>query len=207
MAGSVANGDVTLLASYKLPAELRSEFETNARAEAAHTIDERGNMWLVYEELPDESTATSISYFTIHFPHNLDELTEPASTIYGLVSAAGKYRVQAELTRQVADWCSTTSLDASKLQYAYVDYMWLKPNALDAVGRIFAQRGEILRSVYGTGSDGNSAAEGFVSMVAPFQVMLVLFSSDSNLTQAIKRLRRDLDKRGLVNDWDHLEDN
>lgn len=205
IAGSAANGDATLLAAYEIPTDHRREFEANARAAAARATDASDDMWLMYEELAIEGDAVSIAYFTVHFPDNLNELTEPTSATYGLTATAGLYRVRAELTRQVPAWCSTTEVDATMLEYAFVDYLWLKPNALEAVGQILAERGKILRSVYGTGSDGNSATEGFVSMVAPFQVMLVLFSSKSSLTLATKQLRRDLKSHGLVNDWDSLE--
>src|SRR5690606_38835247 len=105
----------------------------------------------------------------------------------------------------VPDWCSTTRLDARKLEYAYVEYLWLLPSSLDSAGKILARRGEILRSIYGTTSDGNVAAEGFVAMVAPFQVMYVLFSAEENLERATALLRKDLDAHGSLVEWDLLE--
>lgn len=202
---SDADGDLTLLTSYQVPAEKRSAFETEVRASAVRSIEQRGNIWLMYEEPAKDAHLMSSRYFTVHFPVSIDELTEPSSAIFEIVSTLGSFRVHAELTRQVPSWCSTVNLDASKLQYAYVEYLWLKPNALTNVGRLMDKRGEILRSVYGTTSDGNSAVEGFVAMVAPFQVMHVLFSSASSREQATRIFRHDIEAHGLLDDWDMFD--
>ncbi|MDJ0938307.1 MAG: hypothetical protein QNJ00_00955 [Woeseiaceae bacterium] len=204
IAGSAANGDATLLASYEFPASLKDEFESASRSAAAYAVENGHGMWLMYEQASNIDSSNTIAYFTVHFPDNLDELTEPASTTSGLIAEFGKYRVRAELTRQVPDWCSTVSIDAEKLEYGYVEYLWLEPNSLDDVGLLLAERGEILRSVYGSESDGNLATEGFVSMVAPFQVMLVLFSSESSRAAAAKQLEKDLEAGGHSDDWDRM---
>jgi len=199
-----ADGDVTLLSSFAVSADQKDAFETEAMASARIAIARDSDMWLMYEELGEVENLSSARFFTVHFPHDIDELTEPSSATVELVSRLGRYRVHAELTRQVPDWCSTTSLDANKLQYAYGEYLWLRPFSLEIAGRVLARRGEILRSVYGTNSDGNAAMEGFVAMVAPFQVMQVLFSSEPDFEKATQLLRQDLKNGGFLEEWDSL---
>ena len=206
IANATADGDATLLTSYEFPAGLKMDFEAMAESAATHTVDSGSGMWLMYEQPPNPDSANTVAYFTVHFPDNLDELTDPGSTTSRLVAEMGEYRVRAELTRQVPDWCSTVSIDAEKLEFGYVDYLWLEPNSLEAVGLLLAKRGEILRSLYGSESDGNLATEGFVSMVAPFQVMLVLFSSESSRQAALEQLAQDLEAKGLSDDWYRLQD-
>lgn len=206
IAGSSADGDATLLALYEFPADLRSSFESLSKAAAATTIEKEDGMWLMYERPSNREAQSTVSYFTVHFPDTIDELTEPQPTTYGVISQFGAHRVHSELTRQVPDWCSTVSIDPNKLEYAYVEYLWLKPDALEVVGQFLAAQGEILRSMYGTESDGNLATEGFVSMVAPFQVMLVLFSSESSPDGASGRLNADLQTHGFGDEWNRLQD-
>ena len=196
---SLATGDLTLLTSYRLPADRRTAFESTAATVARNNVESNGKMWLLYEELTD--AGADPRYFTVHFPHNLSELTEPNSTTYELVAAVGRYRDHADLTRQVPDWCSTVSMDPELLEYAFVEYLWLKPNSLDEAGRLLAQRGRLLRDVYGTTSDGNAAAEGFVSMVSAAHITLVLFSSEAERDAALGLLEADLEERGLLVEW------
>ena len=59
--------------------------------------------------------------------------------------------------------------------------------------------------MYGTGSDGTSAFEGFIAMVAPFSVMFVHFSNSSSEADAEAILKRDLDSHGLLVEWEALE--
>lgn len=199
-----ADGDVTLLSTYEIPVERKEEFESAVRASATADNARHDAVWLTYEEFDDSSPSSSLRYFTVHFPDNVDQLTEPSSAVFEVVSRLGNYRIEAELTRQVPDWCSTTNLDAGKLQYAYAEYLWLLPGNLDNAGKILAKRGEILRSIYGTTSDGNAATEGFVAMVAPFQVMYVLFSAEDSFERATALLRRDLNAHGYLVEWDLL---
>ena len=206
IAGSEADGDITFLTVYEVPSDLRSDFEKIAKSEAAQTIETSGRFWLMYEQLTPVDSDGSASYFTIHIPHTLTEITDPDYATGGLVAKAGQYRDHAELTRQVPDWCTTTALDASKLIYAHAEYYWLRADTLESVGRIFSARGEILRTLYGTGSDGNLAYEGFVTMVAPFQVMTVLFSSEASQADAEEQLKKDLEDRGLAGEWNRLSE-
>lgn len=198
---SIADGDVTLLSSYKVPLEDIDSFET-----AASTAVKTGDgIWLMYEEHEHKDDSGTVRFFTVHFPDNIDQLTEPASVVSDLVSRIGHYRVHTELTRQVADWCSTTALDPDKLAYAYVEYLWLRPGTLTEASELLAQRGDILRAAYGTTSDGNAAAEGFVAMSSPFQVMRVLFSNEGSRGDATKVVRSDLEAKGLLTEWDQLQ--
>ena len=202
---SIADGDVTFLSSYEVPLAEKEVFESQAMAAAKIVASQSKGMWLMYEELGETSTTHSARYFTVHFPDDLEQLTEPASDVYELVAKLGIYRVHAELTRQVPDWCSTTALDADRLPYAFVEYLWLKPKSLAEVDKILARRGEIMRRVYGTSSDGESAAEGFVAMVSPFQAMHVLFSVAESRVAALELLKTDLQRHELLEEWASLE--
>jgi hypothetical protein len=196
------DGDVTLLTSYELARDLSQEFEAAAKAAVKRSSELQRNIWLLYEEFNRDTNKRR--YFTVHFPHSIEELTEPNSATSELISAVGQYRDHVELTRQVPAWCSTTSLDANLLTFAYAEYLWLTPDSLESAGRLLAKRGEILRAVYGTTSEGNSAAEGFISMVAPAQLMLVLFSSESTRRGAVQLLELDLVNNGLLGEWREL---
>lgn len=197
-----ADGDVTLLAVYQVPDKSRLEFEAAAKTAAKNGAEQRTNIWLLYEDLSKDGGYHR--YFTVHFPHSMDELTEPNPALTDLISAIGEYRTHAELTRQVPDWCSTTNIDANLLKYAYVDYLWLRSNSLENAARLFAKRGKILRGIYGITSEGNAAAEGFVSMVAPAQLMWVLFSSESTRSAAVHLLESDLKTNGLLSEWNDV---
>lgn len=203
IAGSKAIGDITFLTAFSTPAGERGHFEDAAKLSVQQSLARNANVWLLYDDLSSDSETAR--YFSIHFPHDVNELTEPNAANYDLISNLGHYRHHAELTRQVADWCSTTSVDPYKLAYAYVDYLWLKPGKLEAAGELLARRGALLREIYGAGSDGNAAAEGFVSMVAPGQLMLVLFSSMKQKKIALEVLETDIENAGRHQEWRRID--
>lgn len=199
---SRADGDATLLASYEVPAAARETFEAAAKAAADRASSSSPGTWLLYEE-PLEKVSVS-RFFTVHFPDDLDELTEPKAAPWHLINRMGQYRVDAELWRQVPDWCSTTRMDPDLHKYAYVEYLWLSPDSLAAASRLLAARGLLLREIYGTSASGNAAAEGFVAMVAPASVMFVLFSPRSDREAAQSLVEQDLAAADKLSAWKAL---
>lgn len=203
---SRANGDPTFLSAYEIPAERLSDFQQAVKKQVARAVVDEADIWLTYEELRQSSSGDSTRFFVVHFPTTIAGLTEPNAYTPGLIDEFGRYRVQTELSRQVPDWCSTLSIYSDKLPYAYLEYLWLRPGSLDAAGRLLARRGEILRELYGTGSNGALASESFVAMVAPFQIMNVFFSSKDTLAKSQMILARDLVSKGLAEEWAQLHE-
>lgn len=199
IAGSAANGDVTLLTSFEVAADSKQAFETQAKAAAQRSIEKNSDAYILYDEFTDSKDTAR--YFTVHFPHDLDELTEPNSANFEVIASLGAHRVHSELTRQVPDWCSTIAMDPYLLEYAFVEYLWLEPGSLDRAGALLAQRGQLLRDVYGTSSAGNAATEGFIAMVAAPQIMLVLFSSESDRQDAHRLLEADIEEYDRLAEW------
>lgn len=199
---SRADGDATLLTSYEVPHAARGAFVDAAKTAVSRASTRSAGSWLLYEETRADVSVSR--FFTVHFPDDLDELTEPNAAPWQLINRMGQYRLDAELWRQVPDWCSTTRMDPNVHKYAHVEYLWLSPDSLTAASRLLAARGALLREIYGTSASGNAAAEGFVAMVAPASVMFVLFSARPDREAARSLVEQDLAAAELMSTWETL---
>ena len=194
---------ITKLTVYSIPKTQSKKFLSFAESTAHQLNKANSNMYLFHEQ--HTSTNSHNAYFVVEFPDTIEQMTEPNTASYPFVSKFGEYRSHIELSRQKASWCSTLSIEPNKLKYAHAQYLWLKSDALQEVDFILQKRADLIKRIYGSGSDGVSAFEGFMPMSAPFGVMLVHFSNEVSIDAANHALKKDLNKRHELAAWLELE--